>query len=250
MSERLLGKRMVLIGAATGIGAASAVSCAREGASLVVVDINADAGQELVRQIGDSALFLKADVCQESEVARTVEAAADRLSGLDCLVYVAGVQRAGTVDQFPTELFDLTIAVNLRGMFLAIKHAVPHMRKAGGGSIVNVSSLAAIKGGPGMTAYSASKGGVNAFTKALSAELGPDKIRVNAICPGWIDTPFNQPIINFIGGLDARERMIEQVVPLRRQGLPEEIAPAVVYLASDESSYVTGHYLVIDGGLA
>ena len=250
MSERLQGKRILVVGGATGIGAASALSCAREGASVVVGDINADAGEELVRQIGDSASFLKVDVGQESEVADTVNAAADRLSGLDSLVYVAGVQRAGRVDEFPVELFDLTLAVNLRGMFLAAKHAVPHLRKAGGGSIVNISSLAGIKGGPGMTIYSASKGGVNAFTKALSAELGPDQIRVNAICPGWIDTPFNAPIIDFIGGVEARERLIKEVVPLGRQGAPEEIALAVVYLASNESSYTTGHFMVIDGGLS
>jgi dihydroanticapsin dehydrogenase len=112
-----------------------------------------------------------------------------------------------------------------------------------------MSSIAGLKGGPGMTAYSASKGAVVAFTKALAAELAPDNIRVNCVCPGWIDTPFNQPAIEFMGGREEQEEMVQQTVPLQRQGIPEEIAPGILYLASDASSYMTGKELVIDGGL-
>jgi len=112
-----------------------------------------------------------------------------------------------------------------------------------------MSSIAGLKGGPGMTAYSASKGAVVAFTKALAAELAPDNIRVNCVCPGWIDTPFNQPAIEFMGGREEQEEMVQQTVPLQRQGIPAEIAPGILYLASDASSYMTGKELVIDGGL-
>lgn len=114
---------------------------------------------------------------------------------------------------------------------------------------MNVASIAGLKGGPGMTAYSASKGAIIAFTKALAAELGPEGIRVNSVCPGWIDTPFNQPAIDFMGGREKQEHIVTQTVPMGRQGIPDEIAPGIAYLASDASSYMTGQTLVIDGGL-
>ena len=126
---------------------------------------------------------------------------------------------------------------------------MPYLRLRGGGAIVNVASLAGLKGGPGMTAYSASKGAIVAFTKALAAELAPDTIRVNAMCPGWIDTPFNQPAIDFMGGREAQEAVVRQIVPLQRQGTPDEIAAGILFLASDASSYMTGQALVIDGGV-
>ena len=113
---------------------------------------------------------------------------------------------------------------------------------------MNVSSLAGLKGGPGITAYSASKGAIIAFTRALAEELAPENIRANSVCPGWIDTPFNEPAIEFMGGRAQQEEMVKQTVPLKRQGTPEEIAPGILYLASDASSYVTGQELVIDGG--
>jgi NAD(P)-dependent dehydrogenase (short-subunit alcohol dehydrogenase family) len=126
---------------------------------------------------------------------------------------------------------------------------VPLMRERGGGSIINMASLAGVKGGPGLTAYSASKGAIVGFTKAVAAELAPEGIRVNCVCPGWIDTPFNQPAIDFMGGRQDQERVIKQIVPMGRQGTPEEIAPIVVYLASDGSTYTTGQALVVDGGV-
>ena len=141
------------------------------------------------------------------------------------------------------------MAVNPRSCFFGIKHAVPLMRERGGGSIINMASLAGVKGGPGLTAYSASKGAIVGFTKAVAAELAPEWIRVNCVCPGWVDTPFNQPAIDFLGGRQDQERVIKQIVPMGRQGTPEEIAPIVVYLASDGSTYTTGQALVVDGGV-
>jgi dihydroanticapsin dehydrogenase len=139
--------------------------------------------------------------------------------------------------------------VNPRSCFLGAKYGLPFLVQRGGGVIVNVASLAGLKGGPGMTAYSASKGAIIAFTKALAAELAPANIRVNAMCPGWIDTPFNQPAIDFMGGREVQDRVVEQIVPLGRQGVPEEIATGMLFLASDASSYMTGQALVIDGGV-
>ncbi len=192
---------------------------------------------------------MRADVTSESEVEALVNEGAEALEGLDVLFNNAGAQRSGPITEFAQEQWDLLMAVNPRSCFFGIKHAVPLMRDAGGGSIINMASLAAVKGGAGLTAYSASKGAIVAFTKALAPELAPYNIRVNAVCPGWIDTPFNQPAIDFMGGREEQERIVKQIVPLGRQGTPEEIAPMVVYLASDGSSYMTGQALVIDGGV-
>ncbi len=249
---QLQGKRAIVTGAATGIGAVTARMFAQEGAGVVVADINEDAGQRTVEEIrerGGEARFVRTDVTKESDVEALIKKGAEALGGLDVLFNNAGAQRSGPVTEFDQEQWDLLMAVNPRSCFFGVKHAVPVLRRAGGGSIINMASLAAVKGGAGLTAYSASKGAIVAFTKALAPELAPDNIRVNAVCPGWIDTPFNQPAIDFMGGREEQERIVKQIVPLGRQGTPEEIAPIVVYLASDGSSYMTGQALVIDGGV-
>ncbi len=249
---QLQGKRAIITGAATGIGAVTARMFAQEGAGVVVADINEDAGQRTVTEIrdrGGEAHFLRTDVTKESDVEALVKNGAEALGGLDVLFNNAGAQRSGPITEFDQAQWDLLMAVNPRSCFFGVKHAVPVLRRAGGGSIINMASLAAVKGGTGLTAYSASKGAIVAFTKALAPELAPDNIRVNAVCPGWIDTPYNQPAIDFMGGREEQERIVKQIVPMGRQGTPEEIAPIVVYLASDGSSYMTGQALVIDGGV-
>ena len=248
---QLQDKVAIITGAATGIGRATALLCAKEGASVVVADINEDDAQRTVADIedkGGSARFVQTDVCEAEDVQALMERSAEEMGGIDVIVNNAGAQRSGAVTEFEESEWDLLMHINPRSCFLGAKYSVPYLRERGGGSIVNVSSLAGLKGDPGMTAYSASKGAIIAFTRALAEELAPDNIRANSVCPGWIDTPFNEPAIEFMGGRAQQEDMVQQTVPLKRQGTPEEIAPGILYLASDASSYVTGQELVIDGG--
>ncbi len=248
---QLQDKVAIITGAATGIGRATALLFAKEGASVVVADINEDDAQRTVADIedkGGSARFVQTDVSEAEDVQALMERSAEEMDGIDVIVNNAGAQRSGAVTEFQESEWDLLMRVNPRSCFLGAKYGVPYLRERGGGSIVNVSSLAGLKGGPGMTAYSASKGAIIAFTRALAEELAPDNIRANSVCPGWIDTPFNEPAIEFMGGRAQQEEMVQQTVPLKRQGTPEEIAPGILYLASDASSYVTGQELVVDGG--
>lgn len=250
--RQLDGKRVVMTGGAANIGRASALLLARHGAQIVIGDVDAaGAGEtvELIRNEGGTASFVETDVTSESDIENLISAAAEQLGGLDIGFFNAGLQRSGSVTDFPVEQWDALFNVNPRHCFLGAKHLVPHLRAAGG-AIVLMASLAAIKGGPGMTAYSASKGAIVGFGKALAAEVAADGIRVNTICPGWIDTPFNQPAIDFMGGRESQEDAVRGIVPLGRQGVPEEIASGVLFLASDASSYMTGQLLVIDGGVA
>ena len=247
---QLEGKVAIVTGAATNIGRETALLFAREGARVIVADLNEEDAQSTVADIGDAngeAQFVRTDV-SEAEDMRALMAAAEKMGGIDIIVNNAGAQRSGAITDFDESEWDLLMRVNPRSCFLGAKYGVPYLRERGGGSIVNVSSLAGLKGGPGMTAYSASKGAIIAFTRALAEELAPDNIRANSVCPGWIDTPFNEPAIEFMGGRAQQEEMVQQTVPLKRQGTPEEIAPGILYLASDASSYVTGQELVIDGG--
>jgi dihydroanticapsin dehydrogenase len=246
--RRLDDKRILFIGGITNIGAAAVKRIVAEGARVAVADIDADAGPASIEAYGDRALFVPVDVREEASVAALVDRAVDWLGGLDGLCQNAGLLRAGPVENFAAETWDAVYAVNVRAQFLGVKHAVPHLKAAGAGSIVNMSSLAGKHGGPGRAAYSSAKAAVIGMGNSLAAELAPFRIRVNTLCPGWIDTPFNRPAIDFIGGDDAVEAMVRATVPLGRQGTPDEVAPMFVYLLSDESAYVTSQALIIDGG--
>lgn len=250
--QQMTGKRVVMTGGAANIGRSSALLLASHGARLVIGDVDERGATETVSMIedaGGSASFVETDVTDSTAMKQLIDSAAEQLGGLDVGFFNAGLQRSGGVTVFSEEDWDALFEVNPRHCFLGAKYLVPHLLGTGG-SIVFTASLAAIKGGPGLTGYSASKGAIVGFGKALAAELAPDKIRVNTICPGWIDTPFNQPAIDFMGGRESQESTVRQVVPLGRQGVPEEIASGVLFLASDASSYMTGQILVIDGGVA
>ena len=250
--RQLVGKRVLMTGGAGNIGRASALLMARHGATIVIGDIDIDGARTTVEQIvaeGGSAFAVQTDVTCEADVASLVATAVEALGGIDVGFFNAGIQRSGRVDDFSVDDWDALFTVNPRHCFLMAKHTTPHLRAAGGGCILLTSSVAAVKGGPGMTGYSASKGAITAFGRALAAELAVDQIRVNIVCPGWVDTPFNQPAIDFMGGPAAQESVVSQIVPLGRQGTSEEIAESVVFLCSDMSSYMTGQIVLIDGGV-
>jgi NAD(P)-dependent dehydrogenase (short-subunit alcohol dehydrogenase family) len=247
----LEGRQAVITGAATGIGRATAQLFVERGARVVIADVNETDARQAVQALGGdgTAWFVRTDVSSAPEMEALMNQAAQTMGGIDVIVNNAGVQRSGAVTEFEESEWDALMRVNPKSCFLGAKYGVPHLRRRGGGSIINIASIAGLKGGPGMTAYSASKGAIVAFTKALAAELGSDGIRVNSVCPGWIDTPFNQPAIDFMGGREKQEAMVRDSVPLGVQGTPAQVAPGIAYLASDLSSYVTGQTLVIDGGL-
>lgn len=234
-------KRVIVTGAASGIGRATVERLRSQGAAVVVADIKTPEGDL-------DAGFIKADVSDDREVAAMVDEAVGQLGGLDAVVNIAGLQRSSPVIEITDDQWDSQIAVNAKSVYLTSKYAVPHLRAAGGGSIVTTASMAAVKGISGLTAYSASKGAVTAFTRALAVELAADNIRCNCLCPGWTDTPFNDPVIAFQGGSEAHMDYIRQIVPLQREAHPTEMAGVIAFLISDDASYMTGQNIVIDGG--
>ena len=242
------GKGVIVTGAATGIGRATSLLFGSEGARVVVVD-RSETGAETADAItasGGAAAFIRGDVSDPSDVTEMVGEAANYLDGIDVLVNNAGIQRAGLVHEFEEDDWNDVMSINVGSCFLVCKYAVPLLRSRA--SIVNMASVAGLKGASGMSAYGASKGAIISFTKALAVELGPRKIRVNCVCPGMIDTPFNTPFNDFIGGLDERAKRVQSAIPLRREGMTAEVAEAVLFLASKRASYLTGHALVVDGG--
>ncbi|MCX6459842.1 MAG: SDR family NAD(P)-dependent oxidoreductase [Actinobacteria bacterium] len=250
--RQLVGKRVIMTGGAGNIGRASAILMAQHGATIAIGDLDIDGANETVEMIkadGGSALAVRTDVSVEDDIAAFVAAAVDFMGGIDVGFFNAGIQMSGAVEGFDADRWDRMFAVNPRHSFLMSKHTVPHLRNAGGGALVLTSSIAGVKGGPGMTAYSASKGAIVGFGRALSAELAPDNIRVNVLCPGWVDTPFNQPAIDFMGGSEAQAEVVKSIVPLGRQAAPEEMAEVVVFLASGMSSYMTNQIIIADGGI-
>jgi NAD(P)-dependent dehydrogenase (short-subunit alcohol dehydrogenase family) len=243
---RLAGKVAIVTGAASGIGRATARLFADEGARVVAVDLNEAAGRELE---GESIAFVRADVASDVDVARVVGAAVERFGGLDILFNNAGIAIFKTLEETSEAEWDRVVDVNLKACFLGIKHAIPEMRRRGGGAIINTASVHGIATAGGVGAYGATKHGVIGLTKAAALELARDNIRVNAVCPGAIDTPLMRSNLRAVGDEDEELRKIAQSEPIGRVGQPEGIARAVLFLASDEASFATGAPFLIDGGL-
>ena len=247
---RLADKVAIVTGGASGFGAGIARRFAAEGAAVVIGDIDRDGGEAVAADIagaGGTALYQQADMSVDREVAALVGRATGDLGRLDIMVNNAGIShRNQPMLEVDEATFDRVYAVNVKSIFLAARHAVPVMRDAGGGAIVNTASTAGLRPRPGLTWYNGSKGAVITLTKSMAAELAPDRIRVNALCPVAGETPM---LPTFMGedSQDARDRFIA-TIPLGRLSTAEDIANAALYLASDEASLVTGVSLEIDGG--
>jgi 3-oxoacyl-[acyl-carrier protein] reductase len=249
---RLQEKVALITGAGSGIGRATALLFAREGAHVVAVDIKPEDGQQtaaLVREHGGEATFVQADVSVAGDAEAMMQAAVDAYGRLDIVHNNAGIFPRGTpAHELTEELWDRVLDINLKGVWLGCKYAIPHLIEAGGGAIVNTASLAGLRARPYHVAYVASKGGVVMLTKCLAIELAPYNIRVNCVCPGGVDTPLVRPPGLTDEQLAERRRGAFQDIPIPRMAEPEEIARAVLYLASGEASFVNGHALVVDGG--
>jgi NAD(P)-dependent dehydrogenase (short-subunit alcohol dehydrogenase family) len=248
---QLSGKAALITGGASGIGRATALLFAREGAAVAIADLNAQAGEAVANEItqsGGRAIFELADVTRATDCRRLAERAIRECGRIDILLNNAGIIRRATVLDLSEEDWDRVMAVNVKSIYLLSREVIPHMQKAGGGSIINMASGWGLAGGAKAAVYCASKGAVVLLTKAMAIDHGPQKIRVNCICPGDTDTGMLRAEAQQLG--EANDRFLAEAAkrPLGRVGSPDEIAQAVLYLASDASSFVTGTALVVDGG--
>jgi NAD(P)-dependent dehydrogenase (short-subunit alcohol dehydrogenase family) len=249
---RLQGKTAIVTGAGSGIGRAIALRFAREGANVVAVDWNAQSLAACAAAIGEEggrAAAVHADVSKSGEVQAAVRAAEENYGRLDILVNNAAIQILGRLEETSEEDWDRLQAVNLKGVFLCTKYAIPVLRRSGGGAIVNIASILGLVGDPDLAAYCAMKGGVLALTRAAALSYGPEGIRVNAICPGDVDTPMVREYFAAAPDPAALRAEVASKYALRRISTPEEIASAALFLASEESSFMTASTVVIDGGL-
>ena len=244
---RLDNKVALISGGARGIGAAVAKIFAQEGAQLVICDILEDEGRKTAEEItaaGGECVFVRLDVTSETDWAQAAAEVTSRFGRLDILVNNAGIYRAHIVEETTAAEWDQVMNINAKGGFFGTKYAIPAMREAGGGSIVNISSVAGLVGSRQTTAYTASKGAVRLFTKSTAIQYASDGIRANSVHPGTIVTPMTE---GFLAASTMRQDRMDRT-PLKRVGRPEDVAYGALYLASDEASFVTGSELVIDGG--
>jgi NAD(P)-dependent dehydrogenase (short-subunit alcohol dehydrogenase family) len=252
---KLDGKVAVITGGASGIGAAAVRLFVEEGSRVVIADVQDDKGTRLADELGKSSAYLHADVSRESDVSGAIAHALSRFGRLDCLYNNAGLGGvSGPIAEIPVDGYDQTMGVLLRGVFLGMKHAAPVMTQQGSGSIISTASVAGLQAGYGPHIYSAAKAAVVHLTRSVAMELGESGVRVNCICPGGIATPIFGAALGVSGAEADRVAETMKVLlvarqPIQRAGLPEDIARAALWLASDDSSFVNGHALIVDGGL-
>jgi NAD(P)-dependent dehydrogenase (short-subunit alcohol dehydrogenase family) len=250
--DRLKGKVAIVTGAALGLGRATALRMAEEGAAVAILDLHDDEGRALAEALGRRGLkarYWRCDVSREAEVAKVFDEVVAAFGRLDVLVNNAGVAGANKpTDQITEAEWDFVQAINVKGVFFGVKHAVPHLRKAGGGSIINLSSIYGLVGAGDVPPYHASKGAVRLMSKNDALTYAPDAIRVNSIHPGFIWTPMVDGFLSGQGDVDEGRKAVDALHPLGHMGEPDDIAWGAVYLASDEAKFVTGSELVIDGG--
>lgn len=251
MGSRLEGKVAVVTGGASGIGEATVRRFVDEGARVVIADVQEDRGKRLMDALPGRAVFQRTDVADEAQVEAAVARAISAFGRLDCMFNNAGFGGAvGPIESIPAEEYDRTMNVLLRGVFFGMKHAAPPMKRQGSGSIVSTASVAGLRGGASPHLYAAAKAAVIHLTRTVALELGESGVRVNCICPGGIATPL---LAGAFGGTDEAVEMLKpflaKMQPVRRAGLPDDIAEAALFLASEASGFVNGHALVVDGGL-
>ncbi|PJK16285.1 short-chain dehydrogenase [Chryseomicrobium excrementi] len=236
--SKLQGKVAVITGGASGIGAATAKLFSEHGAKLVLVDLQEDLGTSFAQELPD-AIFVKADVTNEEQVANVFEKAKEAYGQVDIVFNNAGIGKVTPTHEVSYDEWRKTVAVDLDGVFLVAREAIRSFQQTGGGVIVNTASMYGWVGSPGSAAYNAAKGGVVNFTRSIGLEYAEHNIRVNALCPGFIDTPIIP---------EESKDILKQMTPMKRLGKSEEMAKAVLFLASDDSSFMTGASLVVDGG--
>lgn len=249
---RLEGKTAFVTGAASGLGKAIAAAFVAEGARVALADIDRGGGERAARELGSAALFLEHDVGDEASWVKSLDAAVAAMGGLTILVNNAGVARLGDVEHTTLEEWRFVHRVNLDGVFLGCKHSTSRIAKSGGGAIVNMSSVAGLIGVHNMAAYCSSKGAVRLLTKSVAMHCARRRygIRCNSIHPVYVDTPMVDAMLTSARDPERTRQALAEMIPLGRLGRPEEVAQMAVYLASDESSLVTGAEFVIDGGLS
>lgn len=251
LDSLLAGRIAFLTAAGSGIGRAGALRLAGAGAAVFVTDRDGEAARttaQLIEAAGGKAVAAEMDVSDASAVAATLEVCHKHFDRIDILHNHAGIQIAGTAEDISLADFERSLKVNLLAQFVAAKAVIPMMKRQGGGVILNSSSNAGVFLDYGLLAYTTSKAAVITLTRQLALDHGPQGIRANALCPGWVDTPFNLPYEKHLGGRQALEEVVRRKVPLGRFGTVDEIADAILFLVSPLSSYLTGHALVVDGG--
>lgn len=244
-------KVVVITGAGSGIGRETAILFAENGAKVAVVDCNKNSGTETVKTIeqsGGKAIFVQADVSKASDVKRMTEYVISNYNRIDILFNNAGINLALPITEVTEEIWDNIIATNLKGVFLCCKYVIPIMKKQKSGVIINMASISALVGVPYFGPYSASKGGILALTRTIALEVAPFNIRVNCICPGMVETPLSKRTWEKMGIGEEKRKGRSKSIPMGRVATPKEIARAVLFMASEASSYMTGAALIVDGG--
>ncbi|RFB78075.1 SDR family NAD(P)-dependent oxidoreductase [Methylovirgula sp. 4M-Z18] len=250
--EDFAGKTILVTGGSLGMGLACATRFAKGGANVVIVANDDKSTDEAVKSLGDKVIGFVGDVRKSADMAAAAAKAVQRFGGIDCLVCCAGIQRYGTVVETDENVWDDVLDINLKGIFLAAKYAIPEIKKRGGGAVVAISSIQSYASQTSVAAYTASKGGVNALVRAMALDHAHDNITVNAVCPASVDTPMLRHSAELYKGNKTAEDILDawgRGHPIGRIGQPWEIAEAVAFLCSDKARFITGADLKIDGGV-